>query len=243
MVAVSLKAALRHPLISLAHMWWLPAYLSGGTTAIYRLSVSESTDQLERHSVPAQIGEVAETKPVSTLGKLGATQDYLYWAVRVIRPSVIVETGVFRGISSAFILAALAQNEEGHLVSIDLPEARYRTEDGREDSSELPKGVETGFAVPDRLRKRWTLIKGDSRVELPQLLDRLGTIDMFYHDSEHTYTMMSWEYNLALKFLRPGGVLVSDDVGWNSAFAEMRNGPRVRQSWTVRDKLGLVVLR
>src|SRR4029077_9820456 len=42
----------------------------------------------------------------------------LYGVVRLLRPSVVVETGVFDGISSAMILRAMARNRFGTLVSI-----------------------------------------------------------------------------------------------------------------------------
>ena len=35
---------------------------------------------------------------------------------------------------------------------------------------------------------------------------------MFYHDSLHTYDHMSWEYQVASAWLKPGGVLASHDV-------------------------------
>ena len=37
------------------------------------------------------------------------------------RPSVVVETGVARGVTSRIVLEALNRNERGHLWSIDLP--------------------------------------------------------------------------------------------------------------------------
>lgn len=40
--------------------------------------------------------------------------------VRILRPTVVIETGVANGISSAFILKALDKNNEGMLYSIDL---------------------------------------------------------------------------------------------------------------------------
>ena len=44
-----------------------------------------------------------------------------YLLVRLIKPKCIVETGVSAGVSSAYILQALQDNEKGMLYSIDLP--------------------------------------------------------------------------------------------------------------------------
>jgi predicted O-methyltransferase YrrM len=122
----------------------------------------------------------------------------LYLVVRVVKPRVIVETGVLYGASSSYILEALAQNGRGELYSIDL--------------GNNPQEPPNDFFVPSHLQNRWHLIIGDSRRELPDLLERLGKIDFFHHDSLHTFEHMMWEYETAFRHLHPQGVLASDDV-------------------------------
>ena len=135
----------------------------------------------------------------------------LYALARLLRPEVVVETGVGSGVSSTFFLSAMEQNAIGRLYSIDLPIPEARL---------LPPGKETGWLVPQELRARWTLTLGDSRVELPALLERLGKIDFFYHDSDHSYEHMTWEYSAAYPYIRPGGLLLSDDIRSNQAWEE-----------------------
>jgi cephalosporin hydroxylase len=122
----------------------------------------------------------------------------LYLLVRAARPSVVVETGVLYGASSAHILAAMAANGAGELHSIDLPH------DPREPSA--------GFLVPGHLHRRWVLVEGDCRRELPPLLQRLRAIDCFHHDSLHTFDHMTWEYQTILPYLSQRGILSSHDV-------------------------------
>jgi hypothetical protein len=55
---------------------------------------------------------------------------------------------------------------------------------------------------------------------LEQLLDGVGEIDCFIHDSLHTYEHMTWEYRTVWKHLRSGGLLLSHDIGGNEAFFE-----------------------
>ena len=115
-----------------------------------------------------------------------------------MKPNVVVETGVCYGASSAYILEALKENRRGVLYSIDLGNT----------TDEPP----SDFFVPPRFKDRWHLIVGDSKQELPRLLARLGRIDLFHHDSLHTYEHMMWEYETAFSYLGPSGVLSSHDV-------------------------------
>jgi len=132
-----------------------------------------------------------------------------YAAVRAFAPEIVVETGVANGVSSSYLLLGLQKNRRGKLYSIELGDGRY-----------LPAGKPTGWVVPDWLKSRWELQIGDSRVLLPTILAQLGTIDVFIHDSLHTYDHMLWEFRTAYPFLRPGGLLISDDAAWNPAFSE-----------------------
>lgn len=38
------------------------------------------------------------------------------------------------------------------------------------------------------------------------------------HDSDHTYEHMMWECTSAWSYLPQVGIIVSDDIGWNTAF-------------------------
>lgn len=134
----------------------------------------------------------------------------LYVVVRAARPRLVVETGVANGWSSAHILRALAANGAGELHSIDLPNVQ--------DGSVLPPGRAAGWMVPDELRARWTLRLGDARTLLPEVLGALGRIDLFLHDSDHSYEHMSFELEQALPRLAAGGLLMSDDVHLHPAW-------------------------
>ena len=82
----------------------------------------------------------------------------------------------------------------------------------------IPTGSRPGWLIPAELKERWTLVLGRTQEELPPLLDRLGTIDSFMHDSEHSFDCMWFEFNEAWPHLGPGGVLLSDDVNSTEAF-------------------------
>ena len=90
------------------------------------------------------------------------------------------------------------ENGKGHLYSVDLPPKLAATREidyGSTHSYQLADGqshdeFSVGYFVPDSVKTRWTLILGHAHKELPPLLDKLGKIDMFFHDSLHTFEHM-----------------------------------------------------
>lgn len=151
---------------------------------------------------------------------------FLYSLIRMMKPEVIVETGVASGRSSAAILQALEDNGQGKLYSIDLGQfyegknpLTYITDEGNSElRGFIPKDKEVGWLVPSNLRHRWKLIIGDSKTELPKLITGLNKIDIFYHDSEHSYENMTFEGKAVWPLIPRGGFIVFDDIKWNQAF-------------------------
>lgn len=147
----------------------------------------------------------------------------LYVLVRATKPDVAVETGVGSGISTSYILKALDRNGAGTLHSIDFPMRNprgYVYKDGTRDPFALPPGKEPGWIIPSTLRDRWVLHMGKSEDVLPGILDELRPIDFFFHDSEHSYENMMFEFREAWKALDFSGILFSDDIHWNNAFRD-----------------------
>ncbi len=129
----------------------------------------------------------------------------LYVICRKLRPETVVETGVASGISSSYILCALETNGSGGLHSIDLPWGRTG---------------ESGWLIPEYLRHRWQLLEGRSSEKLPPLLEKLGEIDIFFHDSDHSYRNMLREFETAWARLKTGGLLLSHNIDYNDAFSD-----------------------
>ncbi len=144
--------------------------------------------------------------PVEEMGG-AAYLELCYAVIRIMRPSVIIETGVGYGYSTAAILQALQDNASGHLHSVDLPAFRPGTL------------AHIGAAVPPALREsgRWDLRLGPDRRLLPPLLEELDVVDVFFYDSDKTYDGMLGSWGLAWPKLRSGGLLVADDVHLHSA--------------------------
>jgi predicted O-methyltransferase YrrM len=109
------------------------------------------------------------------------------------------------------------KNKNGKLISIDLPNNDTNTE------YNFNHQTNTGWLVPEILRERWEMHLGDAKVLLPQLLNAEKTIDIFFHDSDHSYEHMNFEFETSLPYIKQGGLILSDDVHKNEAFSEIVN--------------------
>ena len=152
----------------------------------------------------------------SYLGRTNSIK--LYSFLRERQPELVIETGVCNGLSTATILKAMDDNGKGQLYSIDLP----RTTEGQSSSAVIPANESPGWAVPDYLKGRWEFRKGNTIYRTPEILEELHEkgrqIDIFIHDSEHSFEAMMIEFSLAWKHLRTGGLLLADNVDFSPAF-------------------------
>jgi hypothetical protein len=123
------------------------------------------------------------------------------------RPEVVIETGVARGVTSRIVLEALRQNARGHLWSIDLPYP-----------FDPQLHAQTGIAVTDNCRARWSYVRGSSRQRLRPLVARVGHVAVFIHDSLHTARNTTFEMNQVASAMTPGGVMLIDDISTHKGF-------------------------
>lgn len=187
--------------------------------------LSESVFLNTRQRVLKDIGDLKSKGPFTPAHNADLSMaDFSYLICRFLKPSVVLETGVAYGVTSAFVLQALAVNGKGELWSVDLP----------------PLGLEAdryvGALIPTELRNHWHLRRGPSKRLLPKLLPTLGPLDLFIHDSLHTYRNMRWEFEMIWPLLRPGGVLIADDVPNNRAFHEFSGRVDASFRSVVREK-------
>jgi predicted O-methyltransferase YrrM len=162
-------------------------------------------------TLPAAILAEAESLAKRATVEMGGPGDLrlIYAAARLSGAERAVETGVAYGWSSLAMLAALAENGDGRLVSVDMPYAKRDNEPF------------VGIVVPETLRRRWTLIRLPDRNGLKRAIARLGgRIDFCHYDSDKTYYGRSFAYPLMWRALESGGVFISDDIQDNMRFAE-----------------------
>jgi predicted O-methyltransferase YrrM len=203
-----LTAALKNPKRALREIKYRYTFTSKKRFITDILSLSESQvsyifDELHQSNFSSVIESQVKRNPLSEgRGAMGTEAQVLYGCIRLARPEKVIETGVGAGFSTAHILKALQENNHGTLYSIDY----------------YPEGEKCGWIIPDSLKKRWELIRGLSGEVLYSLLARLGSIDAFLHDSDHSYANMKMEFRFAWPFLKNGGILLAHDVGRNDAF-------------------------
>lgn len=171
-------------------------------------------------------GQTIRGKPMVSGGVRPLHAEMLWALVRDRRPRLVVETGVCNGLSSAVLLEALAANGEGRLISIDLPE--FSNPDlnspdlwAGKGGAVVPEGRPVGWLAPEQLHDRWRLVLEPSQKVLEPLLAENGPVDLFIHDSEHSYENQMFEFAAGFRALAPGGLLVATDMDWSRAFDDI----------------------
>jgi predicted O-methyltransferase YrrM len=118
----------------------------------------------------------------------------LYLLVRGLRPALMLETGTFKGYSTSEIARALQLNGSGHVITVDLAE-------------------QTGTAVPPELLPYITFHRGQPSQRFAQALERSGErLDLFFHDSLHTFMNTLGELVWFADRYAPGSVIVCHDA-------------------------------
>jgi predicted O-methyltransferase YrrM len=189
--------------------WWRRAKKAnkneGGSTPFYGIwdAVARFAAEIRTSDFMAEM--IRRRDACGSHGLMGALDcATLYALTRWRRPAVIVESGGFVGMSSAFLLKALV--DEGVTTA-------------KLYSMEWSEDCDQGALIPDELRSQFVPLRG--KVEDFVRSDELPlSIDMFLHDSSHSYRHMLWEFRQFWPRLRDGGLLASHDVNLNAAFPE-----------------------
>lgn len=177
--------------------------------AIRKLGLASGTGAIPE--LPPGLKDEATALAQSAAVRMGGPGDIglLYAATTLGGAERVVETGVAYGWSSLAILAALDAMGKGTLASVDMPYPKMNNERW------------VGIAVPERLRRRWRLVREPDRYGLKKAIALVGgTLDLCHYDSDKSYDGRMYGYRLMWDALRPGGVFISDDIQDNFAFRD-----------------------
>lgn len=157
--------------------------------------------------------------PVDSIDWFAFERIFIYVTIRHLQPRTLLETGVFYGGNTAFMLQAIRRNAVGRLISIDYPAAEIDPSEFRHslvgDSENLPATLQPGFLVPEHLRKQWTLKLGDSLQVIPELAE---SFDYYLHDSEHSMDFVYREMESVWRKKAGDLFCLVDDIDWSNGF-------------------------
>lgn len=145
-----------------------------------------------------------------------------YALIRIVKPNIVVETGTAKGSMTCWLLSALEKNGSGKLISIDLP-----AEKGKLTMDTTIEEKNIGILIPHEYHHRWNYIRGDAKLHLPKVFAE-HDVDVFIHDSLHTRTHMLFEYHVARALMRPGSIIMTDDILWNDAWFSFVSSHKLR---------------
>jgi len=124
-------------------------------------------------------------------------QSLLADIIRQERPLVVIETGVESGYSSEHYLKAMDDAGIGQLFSCD----------------PAPSGFYDAYPI---VHPRFTFLREASYSALDKIFKETGRVDLFLHDSDHSYGCMAFEFEWGWNHVRKGGIIASDDCGWGA---------------------------
>lgn len=146
---------------------------------------------------------------------------FLYYAVRLLKPKVIVQTGTSNGVSCAHLALGLKHSgPDAKFYGVDMPNI-YRPEDPEFHKQMqygvlIPDGKKSAWLIPDAIQPQCEIVNGDSKELLKGVFEKAGKVDLFYHDSDHSYDFMWWEFDTAFPNMNDGGVIIADNTAWSS---------------------------
>lgn len=147
----------------------------------------------------------------------------MYDHVLETKPTDILELGTARGVSSAYMAAALDELGRGRIVTLDRLSNYQANLPGPEGQAfaQLPSLLHyVEFERPDHTSYDWWLAR-----TIEARSDKAGNcepmFDLCYLDGAHEFTIDGLAIFLTEKLLRPGAWLVLDDLNWSFAISEV----------------------
>jgi predicted O-methyltransferase YrrM len=175
---------------------WFVSAVTGAEISQVRSWMAElETDEEFHNRLTRRLSENPTRRVCATEPHLARRYGW-YAIVRALQPDNVVETGTHLGLGSCVIAAALLRNGHGRLTTIDIdPDSGYLIE-------------EPWASVIDRR-------VGSSLEELAKMSD----VDMFLHDSLHTYEYETREFAAVEPNLRADAIVLSDNAHDSAALS------------------------
>ncbi len=188
---------------SLLYLAHTVAVVSGVTPAVVQQYFREvQTDEALRDYVLEKTRRSSYRRVADLRVEFGRRLGW-YALVRIMKPGVVIETGVDKGLGAVLLCSALLRNRaEG------APGRYYGTDIA-------PKA---GYLLDGIYKEVGQVLYGDSITSL-KAFDK--PIDLFINDSDHSATYELEEYKVVLPKLTPTGILLSDNAHVASSLAQL----------------------
>ena len=172
------------------HLAWWTAGVAGQPVARMRGFIDEilGDDDLRAHVVEATRRSSRRGLADRTV-RLGRRVGW-YALLRALEPALVVETGTDKGLGSVVLAAALLRNGRGRLTTMDV-------------------NPDSGYLVAGRYADVVDRVIGDS---VETLRSGSEPVDLFLHDSLHTFEYETAEFTAVEPRLSARAVVLSDNA-------------------------------
>jgi hypothetical protein len=183
--------------LNLDQLAWFVATVTGAQVGQVRAWMQELLDDDELVSHVTWRLSRSPRRGVSAREPRWARRLGWYAIVRALQPDLVVETGTHFGLGSCVMAAALLRNGHGRLTTIDIdPDAGY-----------LIGGP-------------WAEVVDRRTGSSVDLLAGIRDVDVFLHDSLHTYEYEAAELQAVAPNLSPGALVLSDNAHDSAALSD-----------------------
>jgi hypothetical protein len=174
---------------NLEHLAWWVGTLTGAAVQQVRAVIVEAQSDGELHEHIRRGIEASDRRGLADQKvRLGRRLGW-YALVRVLRPDHVVETGTDKGHGSVVLAAALLRNGRGRLTTVDIHPG-------------------SGYLISGPYAKVADRIVGDSIAAL----GAVRSVDIFLHDSLHTFEHEAAELAAVGPRLTPDALVLSDNA-------------------------------
>jgi predicted O-methyltransferase YrrM len=183
--------------LNLDQLCWFVSGVSGASIGAVRAWVAELRDDDEfDRLLTSRLATNPTRRVCAARPQLGRRLGW-YALVRALEPDNVVETGTHLGLGSCVLAAALLRNGHGRLTTVDIDA----------DSGHLIAGP-WASVIDRRIGSSLDVLAG------------MHEVDMFLHDSLHTYEYEASELAAVEPGLRADAVVLSDNAHDSSALSD-----------------------